>query len=833
MQPNNGKRNLLIYLAVVVFFFIFSALYFYPLLQGKILFQSDIMNFVGVSQETVDHHEATGEGALWTNSLFGGMPTYQIALYNSGNLFEQVNKFMGGYLPRPANYMFIALICFFVLLRSFKVQIPLAAAGALTYALGTYLITFMEAGHNTKVHALALMPLVFAGIQYLFRGNILLGATLSLFAITCQITANHPQITYYMMLMIGCWSVSEFVFALREKRIANFFKTIGILVVVTMMGVAANTSKLWTTYEYSHETIRGGTQLNALKKETQDDGLDREYAFSWSSGKAESFSIMYSNFAGGGSGQSFLQNKDGEPVDSELMRYIQQLYQQDQQKAQELLRYSGQAGKYWGEMPFTSGPIYVGSILCFLFLLGALLANDRTRWWLIAATVLSLFLGWGKYFPAFNYFMFDHFPLYNKFRTVSMAMTMLCMTIPLMAYYITSRFLSDNSSLTTERKLWGLKWTGITVGALTLILLMSGNLFDLTSPAEEQYILQANDVQTTTYFDLLKAERADMIRQDILISTLFIGLAALALFLYVKRSVSPAVAIAAICILPVLDLLIVDSRYLGKENYQDAGFYEQRFRQSLPVIKDTDPYYRVLNTMYDPDKDGTTSFLYKSLGGYHGAKLQRYQDIIDGYISKGNVQVLSMLNAKYVIGQRQGKLSYDRNPMACGNAWFVDSIVMVKDADAEFSALESFDPRTTAFVHQEFNKLIPQPVVNRDSSAAITLKKYGMDEIVYTSKSNTDMPAVFSEVWYRGNQDWKAYIDGKYVEHFRANYILRGLWVPSGEHEIVFKFEPRSFYTGKQVSTAASGLILLLVAVGAFLGFRKSSSAQPENTNKA
>lgn len=825
MENKKGGKQLLTYLAVGVFFLIFSALYFYPLLQGKILVQGDIMNFIGVSHEATEHYEQTGDGALWSNSMFGGMPTYQTALYENGNIFEKVNKYLGAFLPRPANYMFIALLTFFLLLRSFKVNTWLSIAGALCYALGTYLITFIEAGHNTKVNALALMPLVFAGINYLFQGRTILGATVSLFALSCQITANHPQITYYMMLIIGCWMISEFIYAIREKTVPAFFKNVGILIAVTLMAVVANTSRLWTTYEYSKESIRGGSELTINKPETQTTGLDRDYAFGWSSGKAESFSIMYPNFAGGGSGFSFLQSRDGQPEDNQLMRYIQKLYQQDQKKAQELLRYSGQGGKYWGEMPFTSGPIYVGSILCFLFFLGALLAKDRMRWWMIAATVLSLFLGWGKHFPAFNNFMFDYFPLYNKFRTVSMAMTMLCFTIPVMAFYIVNKFLTDDPEITAEKKMWALKWSAIFTGSISLILMFSGSMFSLLSPNEVAYMQQVNDVQTTTYFDLLKDLRLQMIRQDVLLTTFLIGLSAGALFLYLRKTISAKIAIAVICILPVLDLLIVDAKYLGKENYQDAGYYEQRFRQSLPAINDKDPYYRVLNTMADPDKDGSTSYFYKSLGGYHGAKLQRYQDVISGYINKGNLQVLNMLNTKYVIGARQGKVGYDLNPLACGNAWFVDSVRLVQNADEEFEGLNNFNAHTTAIVDEQFKSQIKNITVQKDSAATIQLKQYGMDEISYTSKSATDMPAVFSEIWYRGNEDWKAYIDGKYVDHFRADYILRGLWVPAGQHEIVFKFEPHSFISGKKISTAASGLILVLVAAGFFLAYRRENAS--------
>ena len=823
MEQNKGAKKLLTYIAIFAFFMIFSALYFSPLLQGKILLQGDIMNFVGVSHEVTTNYENTGESALWTNSMFGGMPTYQVAVYDSGNLFEKVNKMLGLFLPRPANYMFIAMVTFFLLLRSFKVNNFLSISGAVCYALGTYFITFIEAGHNTKVNALALMPLVLTGINYLLHKKYWLGGALTLFAMTLEITANHPQINYYMFLMLLCWLISEFYFAVKTKQLAELFKVVGIVILTVGFAVAANTSKLWTTYEYGKESIRGGSHLTHQADKQGEDGLNRDYAFGWSSGVAESFSIMYPNFAGGGSGKSFLQDSKGEAIEGPLMNYLQSVNQQSPQKAQELLKYSGQAGKYWGDMPFTSGPIYVGAILCFLFFIGLIIGDNRTRWWLLAATLLSLFLGWGKNFPAFNNFMFDYFPMYNKFRTVSMAMTILCFTIPVLGYYIIDRFLSTSGELSDEKKRNGLKWAAISVAVISVMLLMSGSLFDLTSPNEEAYLAAVNDPQSTSFIELIKDARVSMIRKDVFTETFLIGLAALALFLFLKKTISRNIAIAAICILPVIDLLIVDAQYLGKDNFVESDYYDQRFRQSVPVIKDADPYFRVMSTMADVDKDGSTSYLYKSIGGYHGAKLQRYQDVIEGYLSKGNPQVISMLNTKYVYGARNGKLSVDRNPMALGNVWFVDSVRMVANDDAEFEGLANFNPATTVIVNQEFKNSIPATTIQRDSSSSIKLKKYGMDEISYTSKSNVDAPAVFSEIWYRGNEDWKAYIDGKYVDHFRANYLLRGLWIPKGEHEIVFKFEPHSFYTGKKISTAASSLILLLVAAGAFMAYRKES----------
>ncbi len=824
MSQINSKKNILPFLAAIVVFLVFSCLYFMPLLQGKILMQSDIVNYIGTSKEAVDYYNTSGKPALWTNSMFSGMPTYQVVLPDNGNVFETVNKYLGLMLPRPANYMFIALLAFFVLLRSFRINYFLSISGALCYALGTYLITFMEAGHNTKVNALALLPFIMAGINYLLQQRFWLGATLTLFGITCQITANHPQITYYTFLIIACWMISECIIAFREKKLPAFFKTAAVIILSVVLAVSANTTKLWTTYEYSKETIRGGSIITKPDV-NQTSGLDRDYAFGWSSGVAESFSIMYPDFAGGGSGHSFLQDKKGEMTEGPILSYLQSVNQQDPKKAQELLRYSGQATKYWGDMPFTSGPIYVGSILCFLFLLGAFLADNRTKWWLIAATILSLFLGWGKNFPAFNNFMFDHFPMYNKFRTVSMAMTMLCLTIPILAFYITDRFLSSDNGIDDAKKRYALKWTSVIVGSVSLILmLLSSSLFDLLSPAESAYLAQVHDPQSVAFFELIKDARASMIRSDVLLTVFFIGLSALTLYLFLKKTFNKKIAVAVLCFLPVLDLLIVDSNYIGKNNFVESDYYEKRFRQSNPVINDKDPDYRVFNTIPDVDKDGSTSYYYKSIGGYHGAKLQRYQDIID-YLNKGNMGVVNMLNAKYFISNRGNKMAVDRNPMALGNAWFVDSVQMVQTPDEEYNGLAGLDPGHKALVHTEFKSQIPQQQLTKDSTASIVLKKYSPDEMVYSSVNANDGAAIFSEIWYRGNQDWKAYIDGKYVDHFRANYLLRGLWVPKGEHEIVFKFEPNSFYTGKKVSSIASSFILLLVAAGFFMTYRKSAGA--------
>ncbi len=794
--------------------------------------QSDVVNAMGTSKESVDYYEKTGESALWTNSLFGGMPTYQIAMYETGNAFDKMLKYISFGLPRPVSYMFVCLIAFFVLLRSFRLNYTFSIAGALCYALGTYMITFIEAGHNSKVHALATLPFVLAGLSYLFNKRFWLGAAITLFGFCMQISAGHPQITYYMFLIIGIWMVSEFIFAIRKKELKYFIKTAFVILISVILGVAANTSRYWTTYEYSKESIRGGSELTkSTNTETSATGLSKDYAFQWSSGIPESFSIMYPWFSGGGNAQTFLlRNEDGSldpATDSKSLTYLQNISQTDQKKSQQLLQASDYLTKYWGDMPFTGGPIYVGSILCFLFLIGAFLAKNNMRWWLITATVLSLFLGWGKYLPGFNYFMFDHFPLYDKFRTVSMAMIILCVTIPLFAFFIADKFLGNSIDYTEKQKLNALKWSSVIIGGIGLLLLMPGSFFDMLRPDESNYLIQAKDGQANSFFDTLADERAAMIRADVLKSTALILLVAGFLWLYLKKKIKAIVAVIAICLIPVIDLLVIDANYLNKDDFKEGNYYEQIFSQASPVIKDADPNYRVFNTTTRLDQDGVTCYNNKNLGGYHGAKMQRYQDMIDTYLSRGNMSTLSMLNTKYFIGNRSGRFSVEQNPMACGNAWFVDSIGIVANADEEFESLAEFNPRNIAFVNESFEKQIPSTVAQKDSSASIKMTTYSPNEISYHSKNQFEAPAIFSEVWYRGNEDWKAYVDGKYVDHFRANYILRGLWVPAGEHDIVFKFEPASYYSGKKISAGISWLSIILIGFGFYMSARNSFKKEP------
>lgn len=813
MEQTNWKKTLSEWgIALAIFLFV-SIVFFMPVFQGKILIQGDMLNFKAMSKETLDYNDTHDDTALWTNNMFGGMPTALIALVDYGNIFFYLNKAIGLYLPRPANYIFMASLCFFVLLRSFRIRNWLAIFGALTFAIGTYMVSFIEAGHNTKVHALAVMPLVLAGVRYSFSGRLLLGLSLTLLGMCMEIDANHVQITYYMFFILGCWFVAELVYAWQDKQLAGYFKKIGMLVAITLLALVANTSRLYTTYIYGQESIRSGSELTAdLNKEFSEEGLSSDYVFAWSYGLSESFTIMLPNFAGQASGKSFLEDPS-----SNSMAYLQQLNARSPQKAQQLQQFTS---KYWGALPFTEGPVYIGAVVVFLFLLGAFIAKDRLKWWMIAATILGLVLGWGKNFAFFNDLMYNYFPLYDKFRTVMMALVILCITMPLLGFLVLDRILFSDEYSAKEKRT-GLIRAGITTGVICLLMLFPGMLFDLLSLGDKELLKQyGQDPDITGLVNAVKADRIEMIRNDAFRTLFFIGTAFLLIWFSLKNSIKTWITAVVIGLLAVADLWIVNSNYLSEESYGDSDYYAQYFNRQMPVINDDDIHFRVYNTTRRLDQDGFTSWAYNSVGGYHAAKLSRYQDVIDGHLSKGNMGVINMLNTKYVIVNDNGRLATQANPGALGNAWMVDSVVWVNGADEEFARLDNIQPVRYAVVDESFREEVNLNA-SPDKQATITLTNYSPNEMTYTFRSGTDQVVVFSEIWYRGNEDWIAYIDGQRVNHFRANYILRGLSVPAGEHTIVFRFEPDSYFTGRKISLAASSLILIGIIGGFFLAWRR------------
>ncbi len=808
------------YLIPPAVFLVILVLYFTPVFQGKVLFQYDIFQGEGMSKEISEFREKTGEEALWTNGMFGGMPAFQISTVHPGNLMAYVDHYLGFFLPHPANLVLKLFLGFFFLLSVLKVKPTLGGIGAFAFAFSSYFFIAIEAGHNTKINALAYMAPVVAGIILSYRGKYLLGAAITSFFLALEISANHVQITYYLMIMIACLIVGTLVHSIIEKEIPNFLKASMILAVAAAISVGPSVSLLWTTLEYSSETIRGKSELAEFA--SADDlshaksGLDKDYAFRWSYGVWETATLMFPNASGGASSSELSEN-------SETGKLLQ--------KRKVPKSYLKQWPTYWGAQPFTSGPVYVGALVCFLFILGLIFGNPKYKWWLLAATVIAIFLAWGRNFESFNYFLFDHLPMYNKFRAPAMTLIIAEFTIPLLGFWALSNLLSqdlkqsENLRESIAKKI--VTVGGIGIGFLILILL-SAEMFvsfsaetDIATFSRMFGIDPKKPDQASLLEDFITAvetDRAAMLRNDILIALFMIASATGIIWAYFKYKLNENVVYAVVGLLVVGDLWAVNSKYLGKDSFMKPNEYAKRQQAeewSNQVLADKDPNYRVFNLAANTFNDAKTSYFHKSVGGYHPAKLRRYQDVIDNHLNgKITIQVLNMLNTKYVIqNDNNNKARALPNPDALGNAWFVSNLLWVNNAKEEIDSLATFEPKTTALIDVRFKELLKSFSPIYDSAAQVLLTHYQPNKLTYSTKTNAPGFITFSEIYYDGGKGWKAYIDGTEAPHVRANYILRGMVVPAGEHTIEFRFEPRSYYAGNKISLFAS----LIVIIG-FLG---------------
>lgn len=759
--------------------------YFNPLLDGKVIQQSDVSQWKGMSKEVMDYREKTGKEALWTNSMFGGMPAYQISMWTMDNLSNRIRGAMQKILPEPANLMLFAMISFYLLLSVLGVSTWLSVIGAVAFGLSTYNVLIIEAGHITKFSAMAYMPAVIAGVLLLYRGRYLTGAAIAGLAMAFNVGSNHYQITYYLLLLLALYVIAEGVMALRNKTLLNFAKATGIMAAVFLLAFASDATRMWTTYEYSKETMRGGSALSEGSS-----GLDKDYALAWSYGKMETMTLLVPRFYGGASGQKI--GRDSETA---------QLFRQNNIGSDE-------APMYWGAQPFTGGPVYFGAIICFLFLLGCFLVKGTLRWWLIAATVFSILLGWGKNFALLTDLFFNLFPMYNKFRVVSMILVVAQLTMPLLGILGLQQVLSGNAN--KENVLKALKISVGALGALLLLfILIGGNLFDFIGAGDDRY---PEALQSA-----LQADRLSMMRSDCIRSLVLILLAAGAIWAFVQKKLPQLALVGIMGILILGDLWTIDQNYLNNDSYVRKRNVDDIFTPTAAdkiILADKDPDFRVLNLTRNPFSDAITSYHHKSLGGYHGAKLSRYQDLIDNQISKNNRSVLNMLNARYIINEDGNKQPIAQlNPDALGNAWFVNEIKPVQGAKAEMEAITNFNPKTTAIVDEtQFGNYLQGVTISTDSTDAITLAEYQPNYLKYNSSTQAPTSlAVFSEIYYNDHKGWKAYIDGKETPHIRVNYVLRAIKIPQGTHTVEFKFEPRSYYTGNKISLAASSLLLLLV----------------------
>ena len=835
---NTLKKCLPDAIVIVIFAVISFAYFFVPVSQGKILFRHDSQASVGLGQELTQYEQRTGEVTRWTNSVFSGMPTYQISpSYNSTDGLSAVMSAYHLWLPDYVWFIFAYLLGFYILLRAFNFRQSLAALGSIIWAFSSYFLIIIAAGHLWKVMALAYLPPMIGGVVLAYRGKYLWGFIVTAVFTAFEIKANHVQMTYYYLFIVLFMVIAYLVQAIREKRLQHFFKASGILIAAALIGIAINISNLYHTWEYQKESMRGKSELTKANSANQtSSGLDRDYITQWSYGIDETLTLLVPD-AKGGASVPLSQNATAmAKANPEVENMLPQLYEAIPQ--------------YFGTQPGTSGPVYVGAFVLFLFVLGLFIVKTPIKWALLAATALSILLSWGHNFMGFTNFFLDYVPMYAKFRTVASILVIAEFTIPLLAALALKRIVDEPTVLTKNMK-YVYASLALTAGVALAIALMPSMMGPFVSDQERQMLSgiqgMTPDVQNMM-LSSIATMRGAMVSADAWrsIVIIIIGVAMLLLFKAQKiKAIYLIVGISALCL---IDLWQVDKRYLNDEMFvpkSERDTPQQATATDLQILKDKSLSYRVLNFASGAFNENNTSYFHKSIGGYHPAKLRRYQEMIDKYIApemqtamqaianKGGVMsevdgrklfpILNMLNAKYFIVPLQGNATTSiQNPYAQGNGWFVDKLTYVADANAEYAGVGKIDVSHEAEADKKFEPIIGQTQTN-DSTARVVLTKYEPNNMTYTVSSTKGGVVVFSEVYYPG---WTATIDGQPAELGRVNYILRALNVKAGKHEVVLDFHPTSISTTETIAYAALIVLLLAICVAIYSEKKKQKTTK-------
>ena len=821
MQISDKIKPILPHLIAVLIFIVVSFVYFYPVLEGKVLKANDSTVSKITSKEIQDFREKTGREPLWTNSIFSGMPAYLISTLYPGNLIKYVDKYLRIF-KMPVSVLFLSMLGFYILLLIFGVNSWLAIAGAIAFGLSSFFFQVLGAGHNTQAIALAYMAPMIGGIYYTYRYDALKGALFTTFILALEIQANHPQITYYAMICLLIFGIVEFIYSWKNKSVIKFLKTSALLIIPFIIAIGINFASLYTTYEYGKYSIRGKSDLTTSNKNITS-GLNKEYIVYWSYGVDETFNLLIPNYKGGSS----------QPFDRNSETY-KALVKNGNQAA------ANQFQKYWGTQPGTDGPHYVGAIVFFLFVLGLILIKGPEKWWLLVATILSIMLAWGKNFMPLSNLFIEYFPAYNKFRAVTMILVIAEFCIPLLGFLA----LRDIFKGTTTKKeiIRGLKIAaGITGGFILLVIVLPGIAGSFLGQTE-------NDLPPWLTSALI-SDRKGLLRSDAFRSLVFILLSSGVILGFIFDKLKKEYAIIIITLLIMFDLWTVDKRYLDADHFERPSTIQKSFAPTVAdafILKDHSQN-RVLNLATSPFNDNSpTSYFHKSIGGYHGAKMERYQELIDSCIypeigafgeaakkaqsieelqmalDKTPVSTLNMLNTKYIIFNSSSLPLV--NPNTLGNAWFVEKPVMVENANKEISAVKSFNPSKEAIINNIFKNQITKSSFPVQENEKIELVSYQPDELLYKYSAREEKIAVFSEIYYPAG--WKCYLDGKENKYFRTDYILRGMVVPAGDHEIKFTFRPASYYVGNKISLASSVLLILLCAGYFFTKFKMKSKPE-------
>lgn len=806
-------------LVIVLFAAISFAYFFVPVSQGKILYRHDSSAGKGMGHEMTEYRERTGEQTRWTNSVFGGMPTYQMApSYGSTDGLKSIVSMYHIWLPDYVWYIFAYLLGFYIMLRAFDFRRSLAVLGSVIWAFSSYFLIIIAAGHLWKVFALAYLPPMIGGIVLAYRGKYLWGLIVTALFTAFEISANHVQMTYYYMFIIFFLVLGFLVDAIRQKRISHFLKASGVCLAAAIIGVAMNISNLYHTWEYQKESMRGKSELVKKNSANQtDSGLERDYITAWSYGIGETWTLLIPN-AKGGASVPMIQNKIVQEKGDPMYEFVYQ-----------------QLGQYWGEQPGTSGPVYVGAFVMMLFILSLFIVKGTVKWSLLAATILSVLLSWGHNFMPFTDFFIDYMPMYSKFRTVASILVIAEFTIPLLAMLALKRIVDEPELLTRKIKYVYISFA-LTAGIAAVFALGGGAFFDFISSSERQALSQFPADQLNPLLDNLTSLREQIFAADCWRTFFIIVIGTLLLLFYKAGKLKAEYMVGCVCVLCLIDMWQVDKRYLNDSMFvpkseRDAPI--EMTETDRQILEDKSLDYRVLNFSSNTFNENETSYFHKSIGGYHAAKLRRYQEVIEAHISSemnaamkaiveaagdmsavdGNklFPVINMLNTKYFIMPLQGGANAPLpNPYAYGNAWFVDKVSYVNNANEELSALGTTDLRHTAVADKAFSDVLGQSKAN-DSTATVRLEKYEPNQLEYSVSSKNGGVVVFSEIYYPG---WNATVDGVEVPVGRANYILRAISVKPGSHKVVLDFHPKSVSVTETIAYIATAiLILMFVAI--------------------
>ncbi len=810
-------KKVLPHFAVLVLFVIISVGYFHPVLKGKTIFQSDIVQYTGMAKQQRDFQQQKGEETYWTNSAFGGMPTYQLGAKYPHNYIKKLDLTLR-FLPRPADYLFLYFIGLYILLLVLKLDYKLAFLGAIAFGFSTYLIIILGVGHNAKAHAIAYMPLVLSGIILTFQGAFWKGFFLTAIAMALELVANHFQMTYYLLLLVICLGIAYLIDAYRRKQIPHYFKSVGIMALAVVLALGLNATNLLATKEYAAFSTRGKSEISinpdGSPKESND-GLSYDYITEYSYGKLETFNLLVPRFMGGGTSEPFPENS--KTVDA-LMKMGA-----SSEQANMILN---QIPMYWGTQPIVAAPAYIGAVMIFLAVLALFLVRGRFKWWAVSGLLLSLLLSWGDNFSFLTELFIEYVPLYNKFRAVSSIQVLIELIIPILAMVGLYQFLNDVNK--PEKRQKALLWSGGIVGGLLLIFLVGKSvLFDFASPYDRFFI----DEMGLPFVDAIREDRMSLFTTDVIRSLVFVVLAIGLLWLLLKQKLKEIMVIGGLLLLIMIDLIGVDLRYVNEEDFVSERIMERPFQATSAddeVLKD-EGYFRILDETVDPFNSGRASYFHNALGGYHAAKPGRVRDLYEFYIQgRPKLEILNMMNVKYrLIYTNDGQVLAEKNVQANGPAWFVESVIPVDSADDELLMLDTLNTKTTAVVLRDIISELPVKNIERDSMATIDLTLHEPNKLVYETASKTDQLAVFSEVYYPNG--WNVYIDGEPATFFRANYLLRAMVVPAGIHTVSFVFEPKIVSVGSTYSLISAIILIILGLIAVFLFGKKRFSHAAQN----